>query len=339
MTAAHTFAEDRYSKMPYRRCGRSGLLLPALSLGFWKTLGEAGNEELCRRCAYYAFDHGVTHFDLADNYGPPNGQAELSVGRILRDMPRDELVVGTKAGFTAWPGPYGDWGSRKHLIAGLDQSLRRLGLDYVDIFYHHRADPDTPLEESLAALEQIVRSGKALYIGVSKYSPDQLQQAARLLARRDGPPVAALQARINLMEREPKTALGPLAHDLGIGVIAFSPLAQGLLTDKYLHGLPEQARMSRRGAAWYEKLKAGGVWEMVGRLNDLARQRGQELAQMALTWLLNDPRITSVIVGASSLEQLAQTLQAAGAPALSGQELARIDEILSEPPKGRSTSP
>ena len=329
---APTFAPDRYSKMPYRRCGRSGLLLPALSLGFWRTLGEAGREDLCRRCAYYAFDQGVTHFDLADNYGPPNGQAELSVGQVLRDLPRDELVIGTKAGFPAWDGPYGDWGSRKHLIAGLDQSLRRLGLDYVDIFYHHRADPDTPLEESLSALEQIVRQGKALYIGLSKYTPDQLQQAAQLLARREGPPILALQARINMLERGALQKLVPLAADLGIGTIAFSPLAQGLLSDRYLHGLPEQGRLAGRGAAWYQKLKDGGTWDLLSQLDAIARRRGQELAQMALTWLLSEPRLTSVIVGASSLEQLQTTLAVASAPPLEATELEQIQQVLSGSP-------
>ena len=329
---APTFAPDRYSKMPYRRCGRSGLLLPALSLGFWRNLGEAGHEDLCRRCAYYAFDHGVTHFDLADNYGPPNGQTELSVGQVLRDMPRDELVIGTKAGFPAWEGPYGDWGSRKHLIAGLDQSLLRLGLDYVDIFYHHRADPDTPLEESLGALEQIVRQGKALYIGLSKYTPDQLQQAAQFLARREGPPILALQARINMLQRGSLQKIVPLAADLGIGAIAFSPLAQGLLSDRYLHGLPEQGRLAGRGAAWYQKLKDGGTWDLLSQLDAIARRRGQELAQMALTWLLSEPRLTSVIVGASSLEQLQTTLAVASAPPLEATELEQIQQVLAGGP-------
>ena len=327
---SHSFAPDRYKKMPYRRCGRSGLLLPALSLGFWKTLGQAGNDELCRRCAFHAFDNGITHFDLANNYGPPNGSSELAVGKVLREMPRDELVIGTKAGFYAWDGPYGDWGSRKYLIASLDQSLARLGLDYVDIYYHHRADPATPIEESLGALEQIVRQGKALYIGLSKYTPQQLQQAVQVLAGRGASPVLAYQARINLLERQAMTKIVPLASDLGVGTVVFSPLAQGLLTDKYLGGLPNGARMSDRGAGWYDRLAASGTWSVISRLNDLARRRGQSLAQMSLTWLLGDQRIASVIVGASSLEQLQQALPAASAAPLSAEELEQVDQILAD---------
>jgi L-glyceraldehyde 3-phosphate reductase len=328
--AAHVSAPDRYQKMPYRRCGRSGLKLPVISLGFWQSLGEPGNEELCRKCMYYAFDHGVTHFDLANNYGPPPGDSERVVGQILKDMPRDELIVSTKAGWWMWDGPYGDWGSKKYLVASLDQSLQRLGLDYVDIFYHHRPDPETPLDETLGALDLIVKQGKALYAGVSSYSGEQFYRAVETVRRHDWAPITIHQPYYSMLERRVEWDLLPQTAMAGTGVIAFCPLAQGVLTDRYLNGLPPDSRRgkSRDGQRWYEEQKAKGVWDKVTRLNEVAKARGQTLAQMALTWLLRDERVTSVLIGASKLEQLAENLGAAQAAPLSAEELQTIDAIL-----------
>jgi L-glyceraldehyde 3-phosphate reductase len=324
------FAEDRYKQIPYRRCGRSGLQLPVISLGFWQSLGEPGMEETCRQVCYYAFDHGVTHFDLANNYGPPPGNSELVVGRILKDMPRDELVISTKAGYWMWPGPYGDWGSKKYLVASLDQSLKRLDLDYVDIFYHHRPDPNTPMEETFAALDLIVRQGKALYVGVSNYNGWQLSDAVNLIRRHDWAPITIHQPYYNMLRRAMENDLLPHTEREGAGVIAFCPLAQGVLTDRYLSGLPADSRHGRsdRGAEWYEKHKASGVWDKVARLNEIARARGQSMAQMALTWIVRDPRVTSALIGVSRLEQLKENLAAATAAPLSAEELAKIDAIL-----------
>ena len=325
------FAGDRYEKMPYRRCGRSGLLLPAVSLGFWQVLGEPGNEQLCRECMYYAFDQGITHFDLANNYGPPRGSAELVVGKILRDMPRDELIVSTKAGWDMWLGPYGDWGSRKHLVASLDQSLQRLGLDYVDIYYHHRADPKTPIEESMGALDQIVRQGKALYVGVSSYRGARFMEALGAVRRHDWAPMTIHQPSYNMLRRWIEPDLLPLTDSAGTGVIVFSPLAGGVLTDRYLAGLPADSRMGRRGdrgRQWYEQHKADGTWDKVARLGELAKTRGQTLAELALTWCLRDERITSVLVGASKVEQIASNVRAAHAAPLSEEALAKIETIL-----------
>jgi L-glyceraldehyde 3-phosphate reductase len=325
------FAEDRYKKMPYRRCGRSGLVLPAVSLGFWQSLGEAGNEELCRKACYYAFDNGVLHFDLANNYGPPPGSSESVVGNILRDMPRDELIISTKAGYTMWPGPYGDYGSKKYLVASLDQSLRRMGLDYVDIFYHHRPDPNTPLEETLGALDLIVKQGKALYAGVSNYSGRQFVQACNVIREHDWTPLVIHQPCYHMLRRSVETDLLPYTDLSGTGVIAFCPLAQGMLTDKYLKGIPAGSRQSRnpRAQKWWDEQNALGVWAKVGKLNEIAKRRGQSMAQMAITWLLRDARVTSVLIGASSIEQLSENLAAASAPALSSEELAEIEQILS----------
>jgi L-glyceraldehyde 3-phosphate reductase len=325
------FAADRYEQMPYRRCGRSGLVLPAVSLGFWQSLGEPGNEDLCREVCHYAFDHGVLHFDLANNYGLPPGNSEHVVGRILKDMPRDELIVSTKAGYTMWPGPYGDWGSKKYLVASLDQSLSRLGLDYVDIYYHHRPDPDTPLEETMAALDLIVRQGKALYVGVSNYPGARFRDAVETVARHGWAPITIHQPYYNMLRRTVEADLLPQTAATGTGVIAFCPLAQGCLTDRYLDGLPADSRRGRLGDSgrqWYEQQEAGGVWDKVRTLNDVAAARGQTLAQMALTWLLRDERVTSVLIGVSRLEQLADDLAAANAEPLGEAELAKIDEIL-----------
>ena len=325
------FAKERYDGMPYRRCGRSGLKLPAVSLGFWLALGEPGNEQVCRECMYYAFDQGITHFDVADNYGPPRGSAELVVGRILRDMPRDELVISTKAGWDMWPGPYGDWGSKKHLIAGLDQSLKRLGLDYVDIFYHHRPDPETPVEETMGALNQIVAQGKALYAGVSQYRGARFMEALQAVRQHDWAPVTIHQPSYSMLNRWIEADLLPLTASAGTGVIVFSPLAGGILTDRYLGGLPADSRIGRRGERGrqrYEHLKADGTLDKVAKLNKLAKDRGQTLAEMALTWCLRDERITGVLTGASKVEQVAANVRAACAPPLSEEELTKIEAIL-----------
>jgi len=243
--AAQKFAEDRYEKMAYRRCGRRGLKLPVVSLGLWQSLGESGNQQVCRKCCYYAFDHGITHVDLANNYGLPPGNSETVFGKIVKDMPRDELIISTKAGFYMWPGPYGDWGSKKNLVASLDQSLRRMGLDYVDIFYHHRPDPETPIEETMAALDLIVRQGKALYAGVSNYPGARFADAVNVIRQHDWAPLLIHQAAYNMFQRRVETDLLPHTDRESVGVIAFCPLDQGKLTDRYLDGLPADSRMAR----------------------------------------------------------------------------------------------
>ena len=327
---SYAFASNRYDTMPYRRCGKSGLKLPVLSLGFWQVLGEAGYEDVCRQCCYHAFDHGVTHFDLANNYGVPSGHSERVVGNILRDMPRDELIVSTKAGHFMWPGPYGDWGSRKSLIASLDQSLQRLGLDYVDIFYHHRPDPETPPAETLGALDQIVRQGKALYVGVSKYNGQEFLKALETVNAGRLSPLTIHQARYSMLGRAIETDLLPVTHQAGTGVIAFSCLAGGMLSDRYLHGLPADSRRGKTPDAkqWYDKHQAAGMWKWIAALNAIAQARGQTLAQMAVTWVLRDERIASVLTGVSRLEQLKDTLAAVTAPPLSAEELRQIEAIL-----------
>jgi L-glyceraldehyde 3-phosphate reductase len=325
------FSTERYKKMEYRQCGRSGLKLPAISLGFWQALGEPGNEEICRECMYYAFDHGVTHFDLANNYGPPPGSSERVVGKILKDMPRDELIISTKAGYYMWDGPYGDWGSKKYLVASLNQSLKRLGLEYVDIFYHHRPDPETPLEETLGALDLIVKQGKALYVGVSNYRGEQFQKAVEVIRQRDWAPITIHQPSYSMMNRWIESDLLPHTDEAGTGVIVFCPLSQGVLTDRYLDGLPDDSRMGKReeeGRRWYEKQKAAGVWGKVAALNEMAESRGQTMAQLAITWILRDERITSVLTGASRVEQIAENLEAGQAESLSDEELQKIEQIL-----------
>jgi L-glyceraldehyde 3-phosphate reductase len=331
--AEKSFAPDRYEKMPYRRCGRSGLVLPAVSLGFWQGIGEAGNEDLCKQACYEAFDSGILHFDLANNYGPPPGNSERVVGTILKDMPRDELIISTKAGFRMWPGPYGDWGSKKYLVASLDQSLQRLGLDYVDIFYHHRPDPDTPLEETIEALDLIVRQGKALYVGLSNYWATRLRDATEIIRDRGLTPISILQPRYNMLDRRAEWKLLDDAEAVGAGVIGYCPLASGVLTDRYLSGLPEDSRQGRRGEKgreWYENHASAGTWDKVGRLNDVAASRGQSLAQMALTWMLRDQRVTSVLIGVSRIEQLRENIAAAQAEPLTDEQLETIEAILAE---------
>ena len=312
--------------MPYRRCGRSGLQLPAISLGLWNNFGDDKPLETQRAILRRAFDAGVTHFDLANNYGPPPGSAEINFGRILREdlAPwRDELVISTKAGYDMWPGPYGEWGSRKYLLSSLDQSLKRMGVDYVDIFYSHRLDPDTPLEETLGALDTAVRQGKALYAGISSYSGPRTAEAVRIL-RELGTPLLIHQPSYSLLNRWIEEDLLDVLGDEGIGCIAFSPLAQGMLTDRYLDGVPEDSRAAK-GVFLTEDMLTPERLDHVRNLNEIASERGQTLAQMAVAWVLRDPRVTSALVGASSVEQLEQTLGALDRLDFTDEELATIN--------------
>lgn len=320
----------RYDSMQYRRCGRSGLLLPAVSLGLWHNFGGVDTFENARAMVLRAFDLGITHFDLANNYGPPPGSAEETFGRILaQDLKpyRDELIVSSKAGYRMWPGPYGEWGGRKYLIASLDQSLKRMGLEYVDIFYSHRPDANTPLEETMGALDAIVRSGKALYAGISSYNPEQTRQAARIL-RDLGTPCLIHQPSYNMFNRWIEDGLLEVLDEEGVGCIVFSPLAQGLLTNRYLDGIPEDSRAAKP----HGFLKARQITDerlaQVRKLNDLAQKRGQALAQMALAWNLRHPRMTSVLVGASKISQVEDNVAALNNLAFSAEELAAIEAIL-----------
>ncbi len=321
-------AADRYDeKMPYRRSGQSGLKLPAISLGLWQNFGGETPIETQRAILRRAFDLGVTHFDLANNYGPPYGSAEANFGEILRSdlRPyRDELVVSTKAGYDMWPGPYGEWGSRKYLLASLDQSLARLGLDYVDIFYSHRFDPDTPLEETMGALDTAVRSGRALYAGISSYSADRTKEAAAIM-RQLGTPLLIHQPSYSLLNRWIEAGLLDVLGEEGIGCIAFSPLAQGLLTSRYLTGVPAGSRASRDGSLSRDQLSDANLAH-VRALNEIARSRGQSLAQLALSWVLRDERVTSALIGASSVAQLEENLAAAARSEFSAEELGAIDK-------------
>ncbi|UQA78100.1 aldo/keto reductase [Sphingobacterium siyangense] len=315
--------------MPYRRCGKSGILLPAISLGLWQNFGETDIQAVFRKTLLTAFDRGITHFDLANNYGPPPGSAEENFGQLLRtDFVgyRDELLISTKAGYTMWPGPYGDWGSRKYLMASLHQSLKRMSLDYVDIFYHHRPDPNTPLEETMAALRDIVHQGKACYVGLSNYPPDLAQKAAALL-RAMGTPCLIYQPKYSMLVRTPEEGLLDVLQAEGIGAIAFSPLAQGLLTNKYLGGIPADSRASKEHFLKSEMITPE-LMEKIDRLNNLAVQRGQTLAQMAIAWLLKDERVSSVLVGARNSEQLVDSLKALDRLDFTTDELTHIDTIL-----------
>ncbi len=319
-------ADDRYSRLPYRRCGRSGILLPEVSLGLWQNFGDGKPIEAQRAIIRRAFDLGVTHFDLANNYGPPYGSAEINFGRILREdlRPyRDQLIISTKAGYDMWPGPYGEWGSRKYLLASLDASLHRLGLDYVDIFYSHRFDPDTPLEETMGALDTAVRSGRALYAGISSYSAERTEEALSVL-RSLGTPLLIHQPSYSMLNRWIEGGLLDLLGREGIGCIAFSPLAQGVLTGKYLNGVPADSRASLDGSLSANQISEP-VLAHVRALNQIAQARGQTLAQLALSWALRDPRVTSVLIGASSVAQLEENLGAAGHTAFTSDELAAID--------------
>lgn len=324
-------AEDRYDKMEYHRVGKSGLKLPAVSLGLWHNFGSNANMENMTAMCQTAFDHGITHFDLANNYGPVPGAAEENFGRILRKglgSYRDELVISTKAGYDMWPGPYGNFGSRKYLIASLDQSLKRLGISYVDIFYHHRPDPETPLEETMLALDSIVKSGKALYVGISNYNKEQTQEAAKILTELKTPFIIN-QRRYSIFDRTiEKDGLKSYAAANGIGVIAFCPLEQGLLTDKYLHGIPEDSRVKTDGRFLKESEITVGRIEQIEKLNDIAARRGQTLAQMALSWILRDGEVTSVLIGASKPSQILDNIKIVNRTAFTKEELSEIDKII-----------
>ena len=323
--------EKRYEEMKYNRCGASGLQLPAVSLGLWHNFGSNGNFDNMQDMCHTAFDHGITHFDLANNYGPVPGSAEENFGRILAKglgRYRDELIISTKAGYDMWPGPYGNWGSKKYLVASLDQSLKRMGLDYVDIFYHHRPDPNTPLEETVRALDGIVRSGKALYVGISNYNKEQTIAAAELF-KELGTPFIINQRKYSMFVRDiEKDGLKDYAAAHGIGIITFSPLAQGLLTDRYLHGIPEDSRVRTDGRFLKEAAIVEETLKKVRALNDLAAQRGQTLAQMALSWILRDGDITSVLIGASKPSQILDNIGIVHATSFSNEERRKIEEIL-----------
>ena len=330
----YTPKSNRYAAMQYRRCGKSGLKLPALSLGLWHNFGHVDVLENSRKIMQVAFDNGITHFDLANNYGPPPGSAEENFGKILKQdfrSYRDEIVISTKAGYTMWEGPYGDWGSKKYLVASLDQSLQRMGLDYVDIFYHHRPDPETPLEETMGALDLMVRQGKALYVGISNYRPAEAAQAIAIL-KKLGTPCVIHQPKYSMFERWVEEGLLDLLEEEGVGCIPFSPLAQGLLTNKYLNGVPADSRAAKEHGALSANQLTPEKLTQIQKLNQLAEQRGQTLAQMALAWLLKDPRVTSVLIGASKPTQLLDSLQSLHSPAFSSEELATIENILQKQP-------
>lgn len=325
--------ETRYETMQYARCGKSGLKLPKVSLGLWQNFGLEKSLEEQKDVLFRAFDRGITHFDLANNYGNPvRGKAEENFGTILRtEMShyRDEMVISTKAGYDMWPGPYGDWGSRKYLMASLDQSLKRLGLDYVDIFYHHRPDPETPLEETIGALSDMVRQGKALYVGISNYGEKEAAEAIRIL-RENKTPCLIHQPRYNMFERWVEDGLLDTLAREGVGCIAYSPLAQGALTDRYLNGIPEGSRASRKGTTIGERYLSEESLEKIRALNEIAKERGQSLAQMALAWVLRRPEVTSVLIGASSTAQLDDNLETLSHLEFSEEELAAIEQVLSK---------
>lgn len=325
---------NRYNEMEYRRCGNSGLKLPAISLGLWHNFGKIDNFENCREILHTAFDCGITHFDLANNYGPPPGEAEKVFGNIFREdlKPfRDELIISSKAGWKMWEGPYGDWGSKKYLVASINQSLKRTGLDYVDIFYHHRPDPETSLEETMGALDLIVKQGKALYVGISSYRPKEAEEAYTIL-KRLGTPYILHQARYSMLDRWVEDGLLDILEKEKIGCITFSSLAQGILTNKYLNGIPAGSRVSRRleNGAITESQVTKGVIEKVKQLNQLAQNRDQTMAQMAIAWILKDPRITSVILGASKPQQVTDAIKAIKNYSFSKEELDKIELILAE---------
>lgn len=321
---------DRYKNMQYRRCGKSGILLPAVSLGLWHNFGHVDVMENYRKILHLAFDSGITHFDLANNYGPPPGSAETNFGKLLKEdfsAYRDELIISTKAGYHMWEGPYGEWGSKKYLVSSLDQSLKRMGLDYVDIFYHHRPDPDTPLEETMGALDLIVRQGKALYVGISNYQADEAAKAIHIL-RQLGTPCLIHQPKYSMFERWVEGGLLDVLEAEGVGCIPFSPLAQGMLTNKYLHGIPEDSRAAKSSGFLQTSQITPERLEEIKQLNELAKQREQSLAQMALSWILKDPRVTSVLIGASKPEQLADSLKCLDNIVFSKEELEKIETIL-----------
>ena len=326
----HQFSADpaRYEKMPFRCCGRSGLKLPALSLGAWETFGGYVSQEQARGCLFRAFNLGITHFDLANVYGTPPGRAETIVGRALREMPRDEIVVATKAGMPMWDGPYGEGSSRKALLANIDQSLQRLELDYVDIFYSHRMDRRTPVEETIGALSHIVRQGKALYVGLSNYSGERLVEAVKIARELKLEPIVAEQVGYSMLRRGIEEDVLPVARESGVGVVAFSPLAQGLLSTKYLDGVPDDSRAAKSWSAAQKEALTPEMLEKIRRLSDIAKDRGQTLPQMALAWVLRLPEVTSALVGASSIEQIEENARALDNLTFSDEELRRIDTVL-----------
>lgn len=324
--------ENRYERMTYKRCGRSGLQLPAISLGLWHNFGDVTSLDAARRMIHTAFDLGITHFDLANNYGPPPGSAEMNFGKILaRDLDsyRDELVISTKAGYRMWPGPYGEWGSRKYLLQSLDQSLKRMGLDHVDIFYSHRFDPGTPLEETMGALESAFRQGKALYVGISSYSAEKTREAHEILWRM-GVPLTIHQPSYSMLNRWVEQSLLGTLGELGVGTICFSPLAQGMLTDKYLKGVPSGSRAGRGVPSLPKKMLTKENIDRIEHLDAIAKRRGQSLAQMALAWVLRRREVTSVLIGASSPEQITENVGALEQPAFSDEELQEIDRYAQE---------
>jgi len=323
--------ENRYETMKYNRCGNSGLKLPIVSLGLWHNFGSNASFDNMQKLCFTAFDQGITHFDLANNYGPVPGSAEENFGRILKSglgNYRDELVISTKAGYDMWPGPYGNWGSRKHLIASIDQSLKRMGLEYVDIFYHHRPDPETPLEETMLALDSIVKSGKAIYVGISNYNKEQTENAMKILKELKCPFIIN-QRKYSMFERNIEhEGLKSFAAKNGIGIIAYCPLAQGLLTDKYINGIPEDSRIRTDGRFLKENAITDEKLKKIIALNKIAQNRGQTLAQMALSWILRDGEVTSVLIGASKAEQIIENVKIVNAPAFTEDELASIEAVL-----------
>lgn len=329
----HEAADSRYDRMSYGRCGRSGLMLPRVSLGLWQNFGLEKTLKEQQEIIFCAFDHGITHFDLANNYGnPARGLAEENFGKIIhRELSsyRDEMIISTKAGFDMWPGPYGNWGSRKYLTASLDQSLKRMGLDYVDIFYHHRPDPETPLEETMETLSDLVRRGKTLYVGISNYQEPETRRAIEIL-KRNGTPCLIHQPRYNMFDRWVEEGLLDALEETGVGCIAYSPLAQGALTDRYLRGIPQGSRASREGTTVQGRYLTEEKMEQIVKLNEIAGNRGQSLAQMALLWVLRKPQVTSVLVGASSPGQLMNSMDSLKGPAFVQEELDAIDHILQQ---------
>ena len=328
----YTPAKERYNIMEYNRCGRSGLLLPKISLGLWHNFGDASDYENMRQLCFTAFDNGITQFDLANNYGPAYGSAEKNFGRILKEdlmSYRDELIITTKAGYDMWEGPYGNWGSRKYLLASLDQSLKRMGLDYVDIFYHHRMDPETPLEETMGALATAVCQGKALYVGISNYNAQQAQEAIQIL-KENKTPCLICQPRYNMFERWVEDGLLNVLDRGGVGCIAYSTLAQGALTNKYLHGIPDGSRASREGTSIAGRYLSESKLEKVRKLNEIAQDRGQSLAQMAIAWVMRRPEVTSVLIGASRTSQLDDNVAVLTHHDFTQDELDAIDAILAE---------
>ncbi len=331
MVLKNTPNPSRYDgRMPYRKCGRWGLKLPAITLGCWHNFGGSSPTSNQKEMIFSAFDQGITHFDLANNYGPPYGSAEINVGKILKELPRDEILITSKAGYDMWPGPYGEWGSRKYMMASLDQSLKRMQVDYFDLFYSHRFDPDTPLDETLGALDSAVQQGKALYVGISSYSADLTKQAVNTCKENNLAPLAIHQPNYSMLNRWVENGLLDTCGELGLGIIAFCPLFQGLLTDKYLNGIPDGSRASLENSPLRKNEVNEQNIKVIRELNDHAGQRGQTLAQMALSWVLRDDRVTSALIGASSASQVLENIKAAKQTEFTADELAKLDRVLAK---------